>query len=86
MTGHRHDRGRCRDLAARISEYIDEELPAALREEIGAHLHDCADCEKFVESLRRVRALGRLLPGPLLAPERLSELGERVRRRLEDAS
>jgi len=82
MTHAHHDHAHCRDLAARLSELVDGELPDELRREIEAHIGDCADCERFVESLRRVRELGHVLPGPVLEPERLRALGNEVKARL----
>ena len=79
---HDHD-PRCLALAERISEYIDLELPPDLREKVEAHLSACANCLKFVESLRRTRDLASLLPPPGLSPDDLRRLGEAARRRLE---
>jgi anti-sigma factor RsiW len=79
---HEHDR-RCLDLADRISEYIDLELPPDLREKVEAHLVACANCVKFVTSIRRTRDLASLLPPPGLSPDELRRLGEAARRRLE---
>jgi anti-sigma factor RsiW len=61
---------------------VDDELPETLRREIETHIGDCADCERFVESLRRVRALGHELPAPALDVARLRALCERVKARL----
>ena len=80
---HEHPEGTCLDLAERVSEFIDLELPPDLRNEVEAHLHACANCLKFVESLRRTRDVAGLLPPLELSPERLRELAEAVRRRLE---
>ena len=80
-TPHQHD-PRCMELAERISEFIDLELPPDLRQNVEAHLSACANCVKFVESLRRTRDLASLLPGPGLSPEELRKLGEAARRRL----
>ena len=82
MSTHEHD-SRCLDLADRISEFIDLELPPELREKVEAHLSACANCVKFVESLRRTRDLASLLPAPGLSPEELRKLGEAARRRLK---
>jgi anti-sigma factor RsiW len=81
-TSHEHD-PRCLELAERISEFIDLELPMDLREKVEAHLVACADCVKFVNSLRRTRDLASLLPPPQLSPDELRQLGEAARRRLE---
>ena len=81
-TPHQHD-PHCLDLAERISEFIDLELPPDLREKVEAHLSSCANCVKFVESLRRTRDLASLLPAPFLSPEDLRKLGEAARLRLD---
>ncbi|MGH7566093.1 MAG: anti-sigma factor family protein, partial [Gemmatimonadota bacterium] len=38
----------------KLSEYIDDELPAGERAEIEAHLAGCLDCARIVEDLRAV--------------------------------
>ena len=43
----------------RLSEYVDDELDAAARHELEAHLATCAECRATVESLRRVVARAR---------------------------
>jgi len=43
----------CRDLFARLSEYIDGELPEDVCSRFDRHIADCAPCVRFVESLRR---------------------------------
>ena len=86
MTDHEHDhpQGTCLELAERVSEYIDEELPAELRSQVAAHLLACSKCVQFVESLRRTRDLARLFPPDPLPPERLRELARAAKRRLEE--
>jgi anti-sigma factor RsiW len=86
MTHTHDDHEHCRDLAERLSELVDGELPDDLRREIETHLGDCADCERFVTSLKRVRELGHAVPGPELEPGRLEALREKVRARLEAES
>ena len=71
MTAHSHDKENCIGLAERISEYLDGELPEDLRREVATHVEDCADCVRFIESLRRVKMLGSLLPPQQLPPPRL---------------
>jgi anti-sigma factor RsiW len=87
---HEHGNGkeRCIELAGKLSEYLDEELPADLRREVEAHFESCADCEHFLTSLRRVKGAAPLLPPQELSPERLRKISEAVRRRLagEDLS
>lgn len=78
-----HRRENCLDLANRLSEYIDEELPAALQDSVRQHFEDCADCERFLQSLQRVKNLGRWLPRPELEPNRLRSIADRLREQLE---
>jgi anti-sigma factor RsiW len=80
---HSHE-GSCADLAEKVSEYIDEELPPELRQLVEDHLNSCVNCEKFVESLRRTRDLAHLLPALEIPPDRMHELAEAVKRRLAD--
>lgn len=77
-----HAHGDCRELAERLSEFVDGELPDDLRREVEAHIDDCSTCERFVASLSRVRDLGRLLKPPVPDPERLRAMRQRVRSRL----
>ena len=69
----------CKQVFARLSEYLDGELPADLCEQMEAHINGCAPCVEFVESLRKTIELTRGLeldaePVPLPAQAR-----ERVR-------
>jgi hypothetical protein len=49
-----------------LSALLDNELAAAERAELEAHLQSCATCRAELESLRRARALLRALPQPAL--------------------
>ncbi|MBI5594650.1 MAG: zf-HC2 domain-containing protein [Elusimicrobia bacterium] len=51
-------RGCGKDLA-KVSEFIDGGLPAAMCRRIRAHMDDCRPCRDFVASLRRAMALHR---------------------------
>ncbi len=42
----------CREMFAALSDYIDEELPRGLCEQIERHVGGCQPCETFLESLR----------------------------------
>jgi anti-sigma factor RsiW len=74
----------CLELADRLSEYIDEELPPELEDRVHRHFDQCADCERFLESVRRVKDLGRWLPRPELDPQRLRSIAERLREKLDE--
>lgn len=72
---------RCKEIFALLSEYLDLELPADACAEIEGHIHGCAPCVEFAESLRKTVALCQeYRPTELPAP-----LGEQARRELEQA-
>ncbi|HET7620155.1 MAG TPA: zf-HC2 domain-containing protein [Vicinamibacterales bacterium] len=49
----------------RLSEYLDDELSAAERADVAAHLATCADCRATLDELQRVAAAARALsPAP----------------------
>ena len=85
-SGHHHPDASCVDLAERISEFIDGELPPELRSQVEAHLHACSNCVKFVESLRRTRDVAALLPPADLPADRLRAISGRAQRELEGES
>jgi anti-sigma factor RsiW len=56
----------CRELFARLSEYLDGDLSLSLCEAFRAHLDACRPCDAFTATLRRTIELCRALPaGPL---------------------
>lgn len=81
---HEHGKERCIELAGKLSEYLDEELPAELQREVEAHFEGCSNCEHFLTSLRRVKGAASLLPAEELPPERLREISEAVRKLLSE--
>lgn len=64
MSAHEHGPG-CRDLAARLSEYLDHEIDPDACGAIEGHLDDCPPCRDFLESLRRTVGLVREVAPPL---------------------
>lgn len=74
----------CKELAARISEYIDGELPLDLRLRVEEHLRGCANCRRFVESVRRTRELAHLLGPPEIPEKRLKEISRGIKNRLPE--
>lgn len=50
----------------RLSEYVDNRLPARERATIEQHLADCATCRASLESLRWTMALVKQVPAPAL--------------------
>lgn len=43
----------CKQIFALLSEYLDQELPQPMCDEIGAHIEDCPPCVEFVQTLRK---------------------------------
>jgi anti-sigma factor RsiW len=43
----------CGDVFAKLSEYLDGELPEDICAKMRTHIGDCAPCVEFVESLRK---------------------------------
>ena len=86
--GHPHtsDSKQCLDLADRLSEYLDDELPADLRAAVREHIDHCSACDRFMVSLSRTKELIHLLPGPELTADRLKVISESVKRRLGESS
>jgi anti-sigma factor RsiW len=71
----------CQEVFARLSEFIDGELPAELVADLSLHISDCAPCIEFVESLRKSKTLCKgLQPG-----EQPGELAPDVRERMREA-
>lgn len=49
----------CQEVFARLSEYIDGELPGDLCADLSKHIDACAPCVEFIESLRKAKKLCR---------------------------
>jgi len=67
----------CREMVAKLSEYLDGELNDDLCSEVDDHLSDCAPCESLLDSLRLTIELVEELPAPPLPDD--------VRRRVREA-
>lgn len=74
--GHGRDSASCREMFARLSEYLDGELDAEVCSGIDDHMEDCPPCQAFLESLRRTVDLSRELPDRELPEEMVRELVE----------
>jgi anti-sigma factor (TIGR02949 family) len=59
----------CRHLLARLSEYLDGEIPPGVCEELQRHLETCAACATLARTLRRTVDLCRALPARPLPDE-----------------
>jgi len=74
---HRHGREQCKQIFARLSEYLDGELPENLCERIEGHLDGCPPCQAFLRSLERTVRWVENLEAP--------QLPEEVRRAVHEA-
>jgi len=63
---HHHGSEPCRDVFARLSEYLDEELEPGLCERLEDHMDGCPPCRAFLDSLRRTVSLVGALDPPVL--------------------
>ena len=59
----------CRELFARLSEFIDGDLDGPECVVFSRHIEDCAPCIAFVDSLRKTVDLSRQLPVPVIPEE-----------------
>ena len=78
----------CEAIFARLSEYLDQELPAATCEELERHIQGCAPCVEFVDSLKKSVGLHRAYQPaedpPALAPAVKKSLREAYQRMLDN--
>jgi anti-sigma factor (TIGR02949 family) len=73
----------CKHVWAHISEYLDHELDAKLREEIEKHLENCEVCSAILDSTRNILVLtanDRTFELPVGYSERLHDRLEKVLR------
>jgi len=77
----------CKEIFAKLSEYLDRELPDNLCEEMDAHIQDCPPCVEFVKSLEKTVDLCRKMTagtGPAPLPDavmgQLREQFEKLKR------
>ncbi|HYV61360.1 MAG TPA: zf-HC2 domain-containing protein [Bryobacteraceae bacterium] len=77
----------CQAIFARLSEYLDQELPAETCEELESHIQNCALCVEFVNSLKKSVGLHRAYrpaaDPPALTPAVKQSLREAYQRMLD---
>lgn len=61
---------RCRQMLAKLSSYIDEELDEATCCRLEAHLADCPPCVEFIKTLRKTVCLVHEAGKPRPVPAR----------------
>lgn len=57
MTNTPHDHTQCRQMFARLSEYIDNELDEITCRDIERHMADCPPCRVCLSTLKQTVAL-----------------------------
>lgn len=70
----------CREMFARLSDYLDGDISADLCEELRRHLDGCEPCVAFTETLKQTVDLCRSLPATPLPDEVRRELRALLRR------
>ena len=81
MTADDHDHEHCREMFAKLSEYIDGELDHATCAEIEKHANDCVACFACMETLKRTVALCKNVkeqPIPLEFSKKLKEIIQNI--------
>lgn len=74
----------CKELVARSSDFIDEQLNLGERLMVRQHLLFCRNCRRFIKQMQLARATVRALPQ---VPEPGSEaLAERLARERQGAN
>lgn len=71
-------KGHCLNILRQLSEYLDQELPTNVCDEIRRHIGACPNCEVFVDSLRTAVSLCRHQPTPSLSPSVKTDLRRRI--------
>lgn len=52
----------CRDVAERVSEYMEDRLPVLTEVRVGLHLASCANCRVYLRQMALICATAALLP------------------------
>ena len=87
MTVEREVAGiRCGEVLARLSDYLDDELPMSERRRVEAHLRGCDVCERFGGEMAELVALLRRHLAAEDASRRGSLWAERVLGRIQDGT
>lgn len=76
---HSHRDPACLEVFARLSEFIDGELPEMDCAEMEAHIADCPPCIDFLNSLKRCQAVSREFRSTEKCPPVPPELEQKLR-------
>lgn len=77
---HHPDDPQCRELFARMSEYLDKELDETGMLAFEAHLRHCPPCRSCLATLERTIDLCHALPTPVTDEDFSRRLRERLAR------
>jgi anti-sigma factor (TIGR02949 family) len=77
---HRHGSDECKEVFAKLSEYLDSELDQELCSRLEKHLEGCPPCVDFLESLRHTVGLVGAGDAPALSDEDRRRICEAYRR------
>ncbi len=69
----------CRQIAELLYEYLTGALPAERTRELQGHLTGCVDCYRYLDSYRKVIALGEKLPPEPMPDELVRRLRQMCR-------
>jgi len=64
----------CDEVLGQLAEYLDEDARRELCEAIGEHLHQCHDCQVYVDTVKKTIVLyqaDRTLQAPLQVTQQL---------------
>jgi anti-sigma factor RsiW len=64
----------CRELVELVSDYLDDELPAAERARFDSHIGGCEACTAYVEQMRITLTVVGSIPPDGISPEAEREL------------
>jgi predicted anti-sigma-YlaC factor YlaD len=73
----------CEEIFARLSEYLDQELPADVADCISEHISDCEPCIDFLESLRKSVALCKQFHADEMPSPLADDIREQLRKSYE---
>ena len=71
---------KCQEVARVATDFLEERLPVALRNDIVRHLGSCAPCSTYLKQLALVRDSLRKLPDPVMSDDVRKHLLQRLAR------
>jgi anti-sigma factor RsiW len=74
---------RCRDISDLLLDYVDGELPPAVRRQLDEHLTDCPGCLGFLNTYRHTVSVAHDLRCEDIPPELQAKLRSFLKEKLE---